>query len=47
MYAFPLMLLPSSLPLKINLNTQCKKHFRENQKVNHLKRKVTRGAAGV
>lgn len=38
------MFLPSSLPLNINLNTQCKKHFRENQKINHLKRKVKRGA---
>lgn len=30
MYTFPLMLLPS-LGFKINVNTQCKKHVRENQ----------------
>lgn len=32
MCAFPSCSSPPSLAFKINLNTQCKEHFRENQK---------------
>lgn len=42
---FPLMLLPA-LGFKINVNTQCKKHFRENQSEPLEKKGDGRGERG-